>query len=58
MDKNNKFNFVQNMRVNKQEMVFSNRTGKEVRSVKILASKCLQLWGFITSGGGGKNYQD
>ena len=30
MDKNNKFNFVQNIRVNKEERVFSKRTGKEV----------------------------
>ena len=58
MDKNNKFNFVQNIRVNKQERVFSKRTGKEVKSVKILASKCLQLWGFGTrmrGEGRGKN---
>ena len=61
MDKNNKFNFVQNMRVNKQERVFRKRTGKEVKNVKILASKCLQLWGFGTHGergGGGKNDQN
>ena len=53
MDKNNEFSFVQNIRVNKQERVFSKRTGKEVKSVKILSSKCLQLWGFGTRWGGG-----
>ena len=54
MDKNNKFNFVQNIRVNKQERVFNKRAGKEVKIVKILASKYLQLWGFGTRGEGQK----
>ena len=65
MDNINKFNFVQNMGVNKQERVFSNRTGKEDKSVRILASKCLQLWGFGThercwrgGGEGGKKDQN
>ena len=51
-DKNYKSKFVQNIRVNKQERVFSKRIGKEVKSVKILVSKCLQLWGFGTRAGG------
>ena len=50
MDKNNKFNFVQNIGVNKQERVFSKRTVKEIKSVKLLASN---FWGFVTHGGGG-----
>ena len=48
-DKNNKFNFVQHIRVNKQDRVFSKITGKELKSIQKIASKHiaynLKVWG-------------